>query len=100
VEVPADDLGGTPEMSAEQTEALEVLRDVWRGQSEGVADLDGCETRACRKMTEAGVGFDDFGGETEEARMSSWRARLEREGKLSTSGGSLRDIVFGTGAAR
>jgi hypothetical protein len=51
-------------------------------------------------MTEAGVGFDDFGGETEEARMSSWRARLEREGKLDTSGGSLRDIVFGTGAAR
>jgi hypothetical protein len=89
-------------MSAEQTGALEVLRDVWRGQSQGVGDggLDGCETRACKKMTEAGVGFDDFGGETAEARMSSWRARLEREGKLDASGGSLRDIVFGTGAAR
>ena len=87
-------------MSAEPTEALEVLRDVWRAQSQGVTDLDGCETRACKKMTEAGVGFDDFGGATEEARVSSWRARLEHEGKLNTPGGSLRDIVFGTDAAR
>ena len=88
-------------MSArEQAEALEVLREVWRGQSQGAADLDGCETGACKKMEDAGVGYDDFGGPTEEARRSSWRARLEREGKLSPQSHSLRDIVGGTDAER
>jgi hypothetical protein len=86
-------------MGAEQTEAREVLQAVWGSTSQGAADLDDCDTgQACRKMTEAGVGYDDFGGATEEARASSWRARLEREGKLSTSGRSLRDLVFGTGS--
>jgi hypothetical protein len=85
-------------MSTDKPEAREVLRAVWQSKSQGDSDLDDCDTgRACRKMTEAGVGYDDFGGETEEARASSWRARLEREGKLSTSGGSLRDLVFGPG---
>lgn len=85
-------------MSTEKPEAREVLRAVWGSKAQGAADLDDCDTgQACRKMTEAGVGYDDFGGATEEARASSWRARLEREGKLSTSGGSLRDLVFGPG---
>jgi hypothetical protein len=85
---------------AEKSEAREVLQAVWTSTSQGAADLDDCDTgQACRKMTDAGVGYDDFGGATEEARASSWRARLEREGKLSSSGGSLRDLVFGTGSA-
>lgn len=78
-----------------ETEALEVLRDIWRGQAQTAADLDDdCETH-CRRMTDAGVGFDDYaaGGETD--RLAAWRDRLEREGKLSP-GGSLRDIVLGT----
>jgi hypothetical protein len=87
-------------MGAEQAEALEVLREVWRGQSQGAADLDGCETGACKRMTEAGVGFDDFGGADEADRSAAWRARLEREGKLNRDGGTLRDIVLGTAADR
>ena len=29
-------------MEAERAEALEVLRDLWRGQAQGAADLDAC----------------------------------------------------------
>lgn len=82
-------------MGAERNDALEVLRDIWRGQAQTAADLDdGCETH-CKRMTDAGVGFDDYaaGGETD--RRAAWRARLEREGKLSHTG-SVRDIVLGT----
>ena len=81
-------------MSAESAEALEVLREVWRGQGQTAADLDdGCE-KSCRRMTDAGVGFEDFAGETDADRMAAWRARLEREGKLG-SGGSVRDLILG-----
>jgi len=82
-------------MSAESAEALEVLREVWRSQGQTAADLDdaGCE-KSCKRMTDAGVGFEDFAGETDADRMAAWRARLEREGKLSRSG-SVRDLVLG-----
>ena len=82
-------------MNADQAETLEVLREVWRGQSRSAADLDDGSAKACKRMSDAGVGFDDFGGATEEDRIAAWRARLEREGKLSTSGGTLREIVLG-----
>jgi len=84
-------------MGAERTElseaaALEVLRDVWRAQAQTVADLDdSCESH-CKKMTDAGVGFDDYAAGDETDRIAAWRARLEREGKLSTAG-SLRDLI-------
>jgi len=78
-----------------ESEALEVLRDIWRGQEQTAADLDDdCETH-CRRMTDAGVGFDDYAAGDETDRRAAWQARLEREGKLS-SGGSLRDVVLGT----
>jgi hypothetical protein len=77
-----------------EAEALEVLRDIWRGQAQTAADLDDdCETH-CRRMTDAGVGFDDYAAGDETDRLAAWRARLEREGKL-TSGRSLRDVVLG-----
>ena len=78
---------------ARRAEALEVLRDVWRGQGQTVDDLDdSCESH-CKKMTDAGVGYDDFAAGDETDRMVAWRARLEREGKLSTAG-SLRDLIL------
>jgi hypothetical protein len=85
-------------MGAERAElseaaALEVLRDVWRAQAQTVADLDdSCESH-CKKMTDAGVGFDDYAAGDETDRIAAWRARLEREGKLSTAG-SLRDLIM------
>jgi hypothetical protein len=81
-------------MSAQSTDALEVLRDVWRSQGQTAAELgDDCETKACKKMADAGVGFDDYAGGDESARSAAWRARLEREGKLGTAG-SLRDLIM------
>ena len=80
-------------MGAQSADALEVLRDVWRGQAQTTADLgDDCETH-CRRMTDAGVGFDDYGAGDEADRSAAWRARLEREGKLSPSG-TLRDLIM------
>jgi len=87
-------------MGAERTEvseaaALEVLRDVWRAQAQTVADLDdSCESH-CKKMTDAGVGFDDYAAGDETDRIAAWRARLEREGKRRTAG-SLADLVLRT----
>jgi len=89
---------------AEDTEALEVLRRVWRVQGQ-VPELDeGCETKSCKRMADAGVGFEDFaedseheGGELAEVvdLAAAWRARLRREGKYNASGGSVRDLVMG-----
>ena len=83
-------------MSAESADALDVLREVWRGQGQTAAELDdlSCE-KSCKRMTDAGVGFEDFVGEKDVDRIVAWRARLEREGKLSRSGGSVRDLVLG-----
>ena len=63
-------------MGAERAEALEVLRDVWRAQAQTVADLDdSCESH-CKKMTDAGVGFDDYAAGDAADRITAWRARL------------------------
>lgn len=80
-------------MGAERAEALEVLRDIWRGQAQTADDLDdGCETH-CKRMTDAGVGFDQYAAGDETDRRTAWRARLEREGKLSPAG-SVRDLIL------
>ena len=85
-------------MGAERTEssgaeALEVLRNVWRARAQTVTDLDdGCESH-CKKMTDAGVGFDDYAAGDETDRAAAWRARLEREGKLGAAG-TLRDLIM------
>ena len=80
-------------MGAERAEALEVLRDVWHAQAQGVADLDdSCESH-CKKMTDAGVGFDDYAAGDASDRITAWRARLEREGKLGTAG-SVADLIL------
>jgi len=91
-------------MGKEHEAALEVLREVWRGRGQTAADLDNttCE-RSCKRMTDAGVGFEDFAaaeaGEGADL-TAAWRARLEREGKLHQSGGSVRDLVLGPAERR
>ena len=88
-------------MDAEHAEALEVLREVWRSQGQTAASLDdaSCE-KSCKRMTDAGVGFDDFADGQDADLGAAWRARLEREGKLSDSGGSVRDLVLGPADSR
>ena len=86
-------------MGAQGADALEILRDLWRSQAPGDIDLgDDCETKACKKMSDAGVGFDDFAGAGEADRSAAWRARLEREGKLGQAG-SLRDLIMSPNAS-
>lgn len=88
-------------MSAENVEALEVLREVWRSQGQTSADIDdtSCE-KSCKRMTDAGVGFEDFAAGEDVDLNIAWRARLEREGKLSRSGGSVRDLILGSAEPR
>jgi hypothetical protein len=88
------------EMSAEPVDALDVLRAVWRSQGQTTAGLDDetCETKSCKRMADAGVGFDDFAAGNEDLTVA-WRARLQREGKLSQAGGSIRDLVLGPAAS-
>ena len=83
-------------MSAEPAEALDVLRNVWRSQGQTAADLvdPSGEEKSCKRMTEAGVGYDDFAA-GEEDLNAAWRTRLEREGKLNPAGGTVRDLVMG-----
>lgn len=87
-------------MSAEPAEALDVLRNVWRSQGQTVTDLvdPSGEQKSCKRMTDAGVGYEDFAAGEEDLSVA-WRARLEREGKLDRSGGSIRDLVMGSGEA-
>ncbi len=87
-------------MSADPAEALDVLRNVWRSQGQTATDLvdPSGEQKSCKRMTEAGVGYEDFAAGDEDLN-AAWRARLEREGKLNRSGGTVRDLVLGSGEA-
>jgi hypothetical protein len=85
-------------MSADRAETLEVLREVWRSHGQDATDLDdGCEARSCKRMADAGVGFDGF-AEEEPGNVvdlaAAWRSRLRREGKYNAAGGSIRDLVM------
>jgi len=85
---------GMSDMSAESAEALDVLREIWRSQGQTASELgDECGQKSCKRMDDAGVGFEGFAPDGDKA--AAWRATLAREGKLSRSGGSLRDLVLG-----
>jgi len=88
-------LRGRRFMTIESDQAKQVLRSVWESQGDPVAELDEeCNpNRVCRNMKE--VTFDGFAPEGSDLK-SAWRQKLEREGKLSTSSGSIRDLVLGT----
>jgi hypothetical protein len=87
-------------MSADPADALDILRDVWRSQGQTAADLvdPGGDQKSCKRMAEAGVGYEDFAPDGEDLN-AAWRARLEREGKLDRSGGTVRDLVMGSAEA-
>jgi hypothetical protein len=86
-------------MTRQSEEALEVLRGVWDRQGQSKADLDAAcgPKKVCKRMVD--VGFDGMAGEDGDLR-AAWRAKLQREGKLSTEAGSIRDLVFGSQEAR
>jgi hypothetical protein len=83
-------------MTQHADDALEVLRAVWAAQrGDGSVDLDeDCSpTKSCKNMQD--VTFDGF-AEPGSDVGGAWRAKLAREGKLSDSGASIRDLVLGS----
>ncbi|MFM8268205.1 MAG: hypothetical protein ACKOA2_09315 [Ilumatobacteraceae bacterium] len=74
--------------------ARDVLRSVWEtGVPAPDLDEDCSPTKVCKNMR--GITFDGYADEGTDLR-EAWRQLLAREGKLNTSGGSVRDLVFGT----
>ena len=76
-------------------DAIGVLRSVWTADGQRSDDLDeACgPTKNCRNMQD--VSFDGMAEPGTDLR-AAWRERLRREGKLSSSGGSIRDLVMGS----
>ena len=81
-------------MTGPNETTADVLDSVWVISHDHDLDEDCSPTKACRNMKEVTFdGYADPGSDLGEA----WRARLAREGKLSESGGSVRELVLGQG---
>lgn len=71
----------------------EVLQSVWLVSHDHFEmDEDCSPTKPCRNMK--GVTFDGYAEDGADMGQA-WRAQLAREGKLSETSGSIRDLVFG-----
>ncbi|MEM7091528.1 MAG: hypothetical protein AAF567_00890 [Actinomycetota bacterium] len=70
-----------------------VLDDVWTHADLVSDDPDCSPTKVCRNARE--FSFEGIAEDGDADLGTSWRRLLEREGKLSTDGGSLRDLVLG-----
>jgi hypothetical protein len=86
-------------MTHQPDEVRDVLRSVWAAQGESSKDFDeDCSpTKSCKNMVD--VSFDGL-AEPGSDLTSAWREKLAREGKLSTSDGSIRDLILGPGESR
>ncbi|HEY7043524.1 MAG TPA: hypothetical protein VH419_07645 [Nocardioidaceae bacterium] len=82
-------------MPEQREDAVEVLRAVWAARGQDSSDIDdACGTqKSCKNMEY--VSFDGL-AEPGSDLVQAWRDRLRREGKLDTSGGSIRDLVLGS----
>ncbi len=80
-------------MTHNSDDAREALRTVWDAHGDPSASLDEeCSpTKTCRNMVD--VTFDGY-AEPGSDIGAAWRAKLAREGKLNTSGESIRDLVL------
>jgi hypothetical protein len=82
-------------MSDEKT-TMTTLRDLWDGEGSSREQVDeacGVTQKVCRNMKH--VNFDSM-AEPGTDLGAAWREKLRREGKLSTSSGSLGELVFAT----
>ena len=81
-------------MTYQPDEAVDVLRAVWSADGQSLADPDDCgPTKSCKNMKD--VSFDGMAEPGSDLR-EAWKDRLRREGKLSTSTGTIRDLVLGS----
>jgi hypothetical protein len=82
-------------MSAQRETTADALQSIWmESHDHNELDEDCSPTKACRNMK--GVTFDGY-AEPGSDIAAAWRAKLAREGKLSSSAESLRDLVMGQG---
>ena len=81
-------------MTADSSDAREVLRALWAADGDPATEFDDdCgPTKSCKNMRD--VSFDGW-AEPGSDLGAAWRAKLEREGKLSATSGSIRDLVLG-----
>ncbi|MGH3802415.1 MAG: hypothetical protein ACRDTD_20270 [Pseudonocardiaceae bacterium] len=99
----------TDSLDGEGEQALSTLRGIWKAQGQTSADLDeACgNTTACKSMETVGFqGLADDADDIEQPTKpapsvgnnlrAAWKTKLEREGKLSSESGSVRDLVFGS----
>jgi hypothetical protein len=86
-------------MTDQSRDAREVLRALWaaEGKTSETIDEEIPAAKVCRNMKD--VSFDGMAEPGSDLRQA-WRDRLEREGKLNTSGHSIRDLVLGADAPR
>jgi hypothetical protein len=85
-------------MTNQPNDAVEVLRTVWSAEPTTSDDLEALPVaKACKNMKD--ISFDGM-AEPGVALRHALPDRLQREGKLNTSGGSIRDLVLGTDAPR
>jgi hypothetical protein len=84
-----------PAGSGQVEATIEVFRSIWAmdGDPAGL-DEDCSPTKSCRNMKD--ITFDGF-AEPGSDLGAAWRDKLAREGKLSASGGSIRELVLGQG---
>lgn len=81
-----------PAQSDAGAEPQSVLTDVWQGDNDAGFDAEQSNVKICRNARH--FTFDGF-AEGDEDIATSWRKLLEREGKSSPDGTSLRDLVLG-----
>lgn len=80
-------------MTEQSTDGRAVLRSIWAAEGQRLdVDEDCGPTKSCRNMRD--VSFDGL-AEPGSDLGDAWRQRLAREGKLSESSGSIRDLVLG-----
>lgn len=86
-------------MTQNPENAVNVLREVWTADGTDSAELaEVCgNTKPCR--TSKHMSFDGY-AESHEEVGPAWREKLRREGKLTNSGGTIRDLVMGRDAAK
>jgi len=75
-------------------QGLGVLRTIWAADERAVAEFDEecAPAKVCRNMRD--FTFDGLAEPGTDLR-TAWRERLRREGKLGSSGGSVRYLVLG-----
>ncbi len=82
-------------MTGQDKSTTDVLKSVWTNSHDHAEmDEDCSPTKSCRNMQD--VTFDGYAEPGSDLR-SAWRAKLAREGKLNTSGATIRDLVLGQG---